>query len=40
LAANQLTGIQQVKQLFSLPPLAAQKPSELLAEMLRLWPRG
>jgi hypothetical protein len=28
-----------VEQLFSLPPLAAQKPSELLSEMLRLSPR-
>jgi hypothetical protein len=29
-----------VEQLFNLPPLVAQKPSELLAEMLRLCPRG
>jgi hypothetical protein len=40
LAAHQLTDIQWVEQLFNLPPLAAQKPSELLAEMLRLCPRG
>ncbi len=40
LAAHQLTDIQRVEQLFNLPPLAAQKPSELLAEMLRLCPRG
>jgi hypothetical protein len=40
LAAHQLTEIQRVEQLFNLPPLAAQKPSELLAEMLRLCPRG
>jgi hypothetical protein len=40
LAAHQLTDIQRVEQLFSLPPLAPQKPSELLAEMLRLCPRG
>ena len=40
LSAHQLTNIQRVEQLFSLPPLAAQKPSELLAEMLRLCPRG
>jgi hypothetical protein len=40
LAAHQLTDIQRVEQLFSLPPLGAQKPSELLAEMLRLCPRG
>jgi hypothetical protein len=29
-----------VEQLHNLPPLAAQKPLELLAEMLRLCPRG
>ncbi len=40
LAAHQLTDIQRVEQLFNLPPLAAQKPSELLAEMLCLCPRG
>jgi hypothetical protein len=40
LAAHQLTDIRRVEQLFSLLPLAAQKPSELLAEMLRLCPRG
>jgi hypothetical protein len=40
LAAHQKTNIQWVEQLFSLPPLTAQKPSELLAEMLRLCPRG
>ncbi len=36
LAAHQLTDIQRVEQLHN---LAAQKPSELLAEMLRLSPR-
>jgi hypothetical protein len=40
LAAHQLTDIQRVEQLFNLPPLGAQKLSELLAEMLRLCPRG
>jgi hypothetical protein len=40
LAAHQLTDIQRVEQLFNLPPLGAQKPSELLAKMLRLCPRG
>jgi hypothetical protein len=40
LAAHQLTDIQRVEQLHNLPPLAAQKPSELLAEMLCLCPRG
>ncbi len=37
LAAHQLTDIQRVEQLFNLPP---QKPSELLAEMMCLCPRG
>jgi hypothetical protein len=37
---NIITDIQRVEQLHNLPPLAAQKPSELLAEMLRLCPRG
>jgi len=40
LNAHQLTDIQRVEQLINLPPLAAQKPSELLAEMIRLCPRG
>jgi hypothetical protein len=40
LPAHQLTDIQRVEQLFNLPSLAAQKPSELLAEMLCLCPRG
>ena len=40
LAAHQLTDIQRVEQLHHLPPLGSQKPSELLAEMLRLCSRG
>ncbi len=40
LAVHQLTDYQRVEQIFQLPPLGAQKPSELLAEMLRLCPRG
>jgi hypothetical protein len=40
LAAYQLTDIQRVEQLHNLSPLAAQKPPELLAEVLRLCPRG
>ncbi len=40
LAAHQLTDIQRVEQLHNIPPLAAQKPAELLAEMLWLCPRG
>ncbi len=40
LVANQLTDIQQVEQLFNLPPLVSQKPSELLIKVLHLCPRG
>jgi hypothetical protein len=40
LAAHQLTNIQRLEQLFNLLPLATQKPSELLAKMLQLCPRG
>ena len=40
LVAHQLTDIQRVEQLHALPPLGAQRPSELLAEMIRLCPRG
>jgi hypothetical protein len=40
LAVHQLTDIQRVEQLFSLPYQAAQKPSKLLVEMLSLCPRG
>ena len=40
LTAHQLTDIQRVEKLLSLPPLGKQKPSELLAEMLRICPRG
>jgi hypothetical protein len=40
LAAHQMTDIKCVEQLFILLSLAAQKLSELLAEMLRLCPRG
>jgi hypothetical protein len=36
---HQLTDIQGVEQLFNMLSLAAQKLSELLAEMLRLCPR-
>ncbi len=40
LAVHQLPDIQMVEQLFNLPPLTSKKPSELLAEMLRLCPKG
>ncbi len=36
LAAHQLPDIQRVEQLHQMPLLANQKPSEQLAEMLRL----
>jgi hypothetical protein len=40
LAAHQLMDIQWVEQLHQLLPLSNKKPSELLAEMLRLCLRG
>jgi hypothetical protein len=40
LAAYQLTVIQRMEQLHQLPPVASQKLSEQLAEMLRLCSRG
>jgi uncharacterized membrane protein YgcG len=39
-AAHTLTDYQKVEQLFALPPLGARRPSEMLAEMVRLCPRG
>lgn len=38
--AHHLNDYQKVEQLHSLPALGGQKPSEMLAEMLRLCPRG
>jgi hypothetical protein len=38
--AHQLTKIQHVEKLLSLPPMGQQKPSELLVEMIRICPRG
>jgi hypothetical protein len=40
LLAHQLTDYQKVEKLSQIPPLGAQKPSELLASMLKLFPRG
>jgi len=40
LAAHQLTDIQRVEQLHQLSPLTNQMLSEILAEMLRLCPKG
>jgi hypothetical protein len=37
---HQLTDIQWVEKLLALPPLGKQKPSELLAEMVRICHRG
>jgi hypothetical protein len=39
-AAHQLTDYQKVEQLYALPPLGGRKPSEMLAEMVRVCPRG
>jgi hypothetical protein len=38
--AHQLKDIQRVEKLLSLPAMGQQKPSELLAEMIRICPRG
>jgi hypothetical protein len=38
--AHQLTDMQKVEKLLAFPVLGQQKPSELLAEMLRFCPRG
>jgi hypothetical protein len=40
LAAHQLSDYQKVEKLSQIPPLGAQKPSVLLAAMLKLCPRG
>ncbi len=40
MTAYELTNIRRVELLFNLPALGEQKPSELLAEMLRLCPTG
>jgi hypothetical protein len=40
LSAHQKTDLQRVNEILEMPTLGAQKPSELLAEMLRICPRG
>jgi len=40
MTAYELTNIKRVELLFNLQPLGEQKPSELLAEMVRLCPTG
>jgi hypothetical protein len=40
LASHQLTGYQRAEKLFAMPCLGARKPSELMAAMLEICPRG
>jgi hypothetical protein len=40
LASHQMTGFQRAERLFAMPALGARKPSELMAEMLEICPRG
>ena len=40
LSTHQLTPYQRMEQLFNVEPLGARKPSELLANMLDICPRG
>jgi hypothetical protein len=40
LASHQMTGYQRAERLFAMPPLGARKPSDLMAAMLEICPRG
>jgi hypothetical protein len=40
LASHQLTGYQRAEKLFAMPALGARKPSDLMAAMLEICPRG
>jgi hypothetical protein len=40
LASHQLTGYQRAEKLFAMPDLGARKPSDLMAAMLEICPRG
>jgi hypothetical protein len=40
LASHQLTGFQRAEKLFQMPTLGARKPSDLMAAMLEICPRG
>jgi hypothetical protein len=40
MSAHELTKFQRIEALFKVEPLGARKPSELLAQMLELCPRG
>jgi hypothetical protein len=40
LASHQLTSFQRAEKLFAMPPLGNRKPSDLMAAMLEICPRG
>jgi hypothetical protein len=40
LFSHQMTGYQRAERLFAMPTLGTRKPSELMAEMLEICPRG
>jgi hypothetical protein len=40
MALHQLTGFQRAEKLLQMPPLGARKPSDLMAAMLEVCPRG
>jgi hypothetical protein len=40
MASHQLTGYQRAEKLFQMPVLGARKPSDLMAAMLEICPRG
>jgi hypothetical protein len=40
MSAHDLTTFQRIEALFKIEPLGGRKPSELLAQMLELCPRG
>jgi hypothetical protein len=40
LASQQLTSFQRAEKLFAMPPLGNRKPSDLMAAMLEICPRG
>jgi hypothetical protein len=40
MAAHQLTSFQRAEKLFAMPALGSRKPSELMAAMLEICPRG
>jgi hypothetical protein len=40
LSSHQLTSYQRAEKLFAMPLLGARKPSEVMSEMLEIYPRG